>query len=78
MRPHLAAIAAVLLVSPALSAQPGRQVSQRLAFNDDEECVEVSAPLLSRAPAGRDRLTFSLDAFALFPDSAAARPLPPW
>jgi hypothetical protein len=76
MRPHLAAAAAVLLVSSALSAQPGRQVSARLALNDDDGCVTVSAPLLNRAAAGRDRITFDLDVFAEFADSAAARPLP--
>src|SRR6185436_1746195 len=76
MRPHLAAVAAVLLVSSALSAQPAQRVSQRLALNDDEECVAVSAPLLSRAAAGRDRTSFSLDLLAQFDDSAAARRLP--
>jgi hypothetical protein len=75
MRPHLAAVAAVLLVSSALSAQPAQRVSQRLALNDDEECTAVSAPLLSRPASGRNGTTFTLDAFAMFADSAAARPL---
>jgi cyanate lyase len=44
MRPYLAAVAAILLASSALSAQPAQRVSERLALNDDEECTAVSAP----------------------------------
>jgi hypothetical protein len=76
MRSHLIAIAMVFLVSPALSAQPAQRVSQRLALNDEEECVAVSAPLLSRTATGRSGTTFSLGLLAQFDDSAAARPLP--
>jgi len=76
MRLNLVAIAAVLLVSPALSAQPSQRVSEWLVFNNDEECIAVSAPLIDRAAAGRDRLSFSLGVFAEFADSMGARPLP--
>ena len=75
MRLILAAVAA-MLVSSTLSAQPTRRVSEWLVFNNDEECVAVSAPLIDRAAAGRDRLSFSLGVFAEFADSMAARPLP--
>jgi hypothetical protein len=76
VRSHLAAVAAALLVSSPLSAQPAQRVSHRLALNDEEECVAVSAPLLSRTAPGRNRTTFSLGLLAEFADSAAARPLP--
>ena len=76
MRLHLAAVAAVLLVAPALPAQPTQRVSQRLALNDEDECVAVSAPLLSRTAAGRNGTTFSLGLLVEFDDSMAARPLP--
>ena len=76
MRPYAAAVAAVLLVSSGLSAQPAQRPSQRLALDDDEECIAVSAPLIDRAAAGRNGTSFTLDVFAMFADSAAARPLP--
>jgi hypothetical protein len=70
----LAAVAAVLLASPALSAQPARRVTQ-LALNDAEECTAVSAPLLRRVATGRRGTTLALGVLAMFADSAAAGPL---
>lgn len=75
MRPYLAAIAALLLVSSTLSAQPARRVT-RLALNDTQECTAVSAPLLRSVPTGRRGTTLALGVFAMFADSAAAWPLP--
>jgi hypothetical protein len=77
MRPVCAAVAAALLVSSALSAQPGQRVMRRLMLRpSDWGCTAVEAPLLSHATAGRRRVDFSLDALAEFTDSAAAQPLP--
>jgi hypothetical protein len=75
MRSHLAAAAALLLVSSTLSAQPARRVT-RLALNDTEECTAVSAPLLRLGATGRPGTTFLLGVFAMFTDSSSARPLP--
>lgn len=75
MRPYLATTAALLLVSSALSAQPTRRVSEWLVFNNDEECIAVSAPLIDRA-AGQNGTSFTLGVFAEFADSMGARPLP--